>query len=116
MSDRPTTALEDCDDPTSKLQVQLKAIQRALEFCLDNIKRFNDVMWPIIEDMPPGALRDMTESKWERKTHKPKDKADLAKTIEAHEAKGWVVEIESMEAPGGELTMVVFKRRRNDTP
>jgi hypothetical protein len=48
--------------------------------------------------------------KWERKVIKPKNREHLEKTIAAYAAKGWTVEVESMEAPGGKLTPVVFKR------
>ena len=58
MSDKPTAALDACDDPLSRFQVRLRALEKALRFCSDSLKRFNDVMWPIIESLPPGALSE----------------------------------------------------------
>ena len=56
--DRPRPALEDCNDPLSRLEVAGKALRRRCVDTAESFKALADIVWPIVEDSPPGAFME----------------------------------------------------------
>lgn len=52
----PTPALPDCDDPARQLEMVRKRFFEAMSSTTASVARLADVIWPIIEDNPPGWL------------------------------------------------------------
>lgn len=56
MDSRPVPALADCDDPASRCQYAWLCLGAAAIELTATVVAFADVVWPLIEDLPPGAL------------------------------------------------------------
>lgn len=57
-SNRPRPALEDCNDLLSRFEVAFEALMRRQADSIESFKAFADVVWPTVEDSPPGAFME----------------------------------------------------------
>jgi hypothetical protein len=58
MSDNPTPAIDDCHDPASRLTVVTRGLAESARRATIALERLADMVWPIVEELPPGAMLD----------------------------------------------------------